>query len=33
MTDTNLNRRSAKSMLEARIVPKKTKGKKKPAKK
>jgi hypothetical protein len=32
--DTNLNRKSAKIKFEARIVPKKTKGKKKkPAKK
>jgi hypothetical protein len=34
MTDTNLNRKSAKTKFEARIVPKKTKAKKKaPAKK
>jgi hypothetical protein len=34
VTDISLNRKSAKSKFEARIVPKKTKGKKKkPAKK
>ena len=33
VTDINLNRKPAKSKFEARILPKKTKGKKKSAKK